>query len=86
LGPMVGCKPRQLTQANAAAVIPNGMSEAEVYEILGTNGNVATGAHGEKMVMYFFPFTGKPPQIETKLPLMTVVFSNAAVIERRFPE
>ena len=84
LAAVAGCKPA-LNQANADKLIPNGMTEAAVAEIVGTNGVVSFGQHGVKLVMYFFPFTGMPPKVETKLVAMTVVFSNAVVIERRFP-
>ena len=82
-GLVEGCKPA-LTQKTAGKLIPNGMSEAQVYEILGTNGVVSYGRHGEKCVSYFFLFTGRPPKVETKMDTMGVVFSNGVVIERQF--
>lgn len=80
-----GCKPT-LTEKNAQKVIPNGMSEAKVYELLGTNGSASFGPHGEKYVLYFFLFTGPPPKVDTKINAMSVVFSNGTVIARQFPE
>ena len=81
----VGCK-RVLNQDTADNVIPNGMSEAQVYDILGTNGSVTFGRNGEKFVHYFFPFTGPPLRIKTHLAAMTVIFSNGVVISKSFPE
>jgi hypothetical protein len=79
----VGCKPA-LTKQSARKVIPDGMSEARGYETLGTNGSVTVGQHGEKIVWYFFRFTGLPPKVETKIDTMGVVLSNGFVIGRRF--
>ena len=81
---VAGCKPT-LTQKSAEKLIPDGMSEAQVYELLGTNGSVSFGPHGEKYVLYFFTFTGLPPKVETKIDVMSVVFSNGVVIARQFP-
>lgn len=81
----LGCKP-VLNQKTAERLIPNGMSEAEVYKILGTNGLDSSGRNGEKIVHYFFPFTGQPPKIKNDLPAMTVVFSNGLVISKQYPE
>jgi hypothetical protein len=80
---VAGCKPA-LSQKTAGKLIPNGMSETQVYEMLGTNSSVSFGQHGEKIVWYFFRFTGQPPKIETKIDTMGVVFSNGVVIDRQF--
>jgi hypothetical protein len=81
---VAGCKPI-LTQTSAERLIPDGMSEVQVYEMLGTNGSVSFGPHGEKYVWYFFQFTGLPPKMDTKVDVMGVVFSNGVVIARQFP-
>lgn len=81
----IGCN-RALTQKTADKLIPNGMSEAQVYEMLGTNGVVSFATNGEKWVTYFFPFTGQPLKTKTDLVAMTVVFSNGVVIGRSFPK
>ena len=80
---VAGCKP-VLTQKNAGKVIPNGVSEAQVYEMLGTNGSVSFGPRGEKHVLYFFQFTESPPTVDVKIDVMDVVFSNGVVIARQF--
>ena len=80
---VAGCKP-VLTQKSAEKLIPNGMSEARVYEILGTNASVSVGQHGEKFLLYFFRFTGAPPKVEAKIDTISVVISNGVVIGRQF--
>ena len=80
---VVGCKPA-LTKTTAEKLIPNGMSEAQVYELLGTNANITFGQHGEKHLLYFFLFTGAPPKVEAKIDTIQVVLSNGVVIERLF--
>lgn len=78
-----GCKPT-LTQANASKLIPDGMSESNVYKMLGTNAIISTGNHGEKYLLYFFPFFDQPPRVKPKIDTMMVIISNGVVIDRRF--
>jgi len=82
---ITGCKPT-LTQANASKLIPNGMSESDVYKMLGTSAITSTGNHGEKYLIYFFPFFEQPPGVEPKVETMTVIISNGVVIDRQFGE
>ena len=78
-----GCKPA-LTRESATKLVPIGMSEAEVYHLLGTNGSVSSGPHGEKIVRFLFRGTGTPPKVDARINEMGVVFSNGVVIMRQF--
>ncbi len=79
-----GCEP-VLNQKSAERLIPNGMNEAQVNRLLGTNGIISTGWHGEKFIHYFFAFVEQPPGIKNELVALTIVISNGVVIERQFP-
>jgi hypothetical protein len=74
-----------LTQASAAVLIPNGMSERDVYAQLGTNATVSHGKNGEKSLTYLFHLNA-PPKLDTKIDAMTVVISNGTVVDRQFGE
>jgi hypothetical protein len=78
---VAGCKP-SLTEKNAEKLIPDGMSEAQVYEMLGTNYTRAVGPHGEKELLYFFKYY-QPPKVVPKINTMIVVISNGVVINRQ---
>ena|ERR1039457_340541 len=81
---IVGCKPT-LTQSNAEKLIRNGMSEAEVSEMLGTNCSVMIGPRGEKRVLFNFESTGPSQRFNTKIDSIGIIFSNGVVIGKRFP-
>src|ERR1700743_2052146 len=76
-----GCGKPVLTKDNAGEIIPNGMSESKVYEILGTNAAVTFGKHGEKNLLYFL-FLSAPPGIDVKIDTIEVVVSNGFVVNR----
>ena len=78
---VAGCKP-SLTEKNADKLIPDGMSEAQVYKMLGTNYTKAVGLHGEKEILYFFKYY-QPPKVVPKVDTMIVVISNGVVIGRQ---
>jgi hypothetical protein len=80
---LTSCK-RPLTEKNADKLIPNGMSESEVYTLLGTNASISTGSSGKKYLLYFFQFFPPPPRIDPKVGTMTVIISNGIVIDRQF--
>jgi hypothetical protein len=77
------CKPA-LTEKTADKLIPNGMAESKIYEMLGTNAAVSNGQHGEKTLIYFFKFFPPPPKINPKINGIEIVISNGVVI-REFP-
>ncbi|HTB85720.1 MAG TPA: hypothetical protein VK742_18890, partial [Candidatus Sulfotelmatobacter sp.] len=83
LAAITGCRPA-LTRDNAKSLIPDGMGEAQVYQLLGTNGVTTYNQHGKKSVMYWFEFIGPPPGIKTKVDNITVTFSNGVIIGRYF--
>lgn len=72
-----------LTRENAAALIPNGMSESDVYAHLGTNATVSPGKNGEKNLTYLFHLNASP-KVDAKIDTMTVVISNGTVVDRQF--
>jgi hypothetical protein len=73
-----------LTRESAATLIPDGMSEAEVYEQLGTNATVSLGKNGQKYLSYSFRFSPTAGKVEPKIDAMTVVLANGKVVERQF--
>ncbi len=75
-----GSKP-VLTRETAEKIIPNGMSEREVYEFLGANATVSL-ANGGKYLSYQFPPT--PPKVDPKIPGIIIVVSNGVVVGRQF--
>lgn len=75
-----------LTQESAVALIPNGMSENDVYALLGTNARVAVVNGGQKHLSYLFHFSPSPPKVEPKIDGLTVVIANGAVIDRKFEQ
>jgi hypothetical protein len=75
-----------LTRETAATLIPNGMSENNVYSLLGTNARVSVANGGQKHLTYLFHFPPSPPKVEPKIDAMTVVISNGAVIDRKFEQ
>lgn len=77
-----GARPA-LTRDSAAALIPNGMSERDVYAQLGTNATVSHGKNGEKNLTYLFHLNA-PPKLDAKIDTMTVVISNGTVADRQF--
>jgi hypothetical protein len=78
-----GCK-RSLTATNANKIIPNGMSESDVYAILGTNAVVSPDNYGRKHLIYFFQFF-PPPGINIKIASLQVIVSNGVVVETIVP-
>lgn len=72
-----------LTKETAAALIPNGMSESDVYAHLGTNATVSQGKNGQKFLTYLFHFNA-PPRLDPKVDGMTVVVANGVVVDRHF--
>jgi len=75
----------ELTRETADKLIPNGMSEAQVYAHLGTNARVTLGKD-VKSLTYLFHFPPPPPKVDPKVPSMTVVISNGVVVDRQFGE
>jgi hypothetical protein len=75
-----------LTRDSAEKLIPNGMSEAEVYAHLGTNVRVTQGKNGHKSLTYLFHFPPPPPKVDPKVGGITVVVSNGIVVDRQFEE
>jgi hypothetical protein len=75
-----------LTHETAANLIPNGMSENDVYALLGTNARVSVVNGSQKHLSYLFQFPPFPPKLEPKIGAITVVISNGAVIDRRFEQ
>jgi len=74
-----------LTQENASKIIPDGMRESDVYKVLGTGAVVSIGTHGERFLLYFFPFVSTPPRVDPKIVSMTVIISNGVVTGRQIP-
>ena len=83
VGTAHGRKPA-LTRENAATLIPNGMSENDVYANLGTNATVSFVNGGHKFLSYLFHFPPSPPKVEPKIDGMTVVIANGRVVDRKF--
>ena len=80
----INAKPA-LTRESAHKLIPNGMSEAQVYVHLGTNARVTLGKDG-KALTYLFHFPPPPPKVDPKVGSMTVLISNGVVVDRQFTE
>jgi hypothetical protein len=72
-----------LTPESAEKLIPNGMSEADVYVRLGTNVRVTHGKNGSKSLTYLFHFPPPPPGVDPKIGGITVVISNGIVMDRQ---
>ena len=80
LAVIAGCKPKpDLTEQNAETLIPKGMSEAQVFEILGTNYTRAGEPNGQEVLLYFFK-SYQPPKVVPKIDVMMVVISNGVVV------
>jgi hypothetical protein len=62
---LAGCKP-SLTKTNANRIIPNGMSESNVYVLLGTNAIVKQDDFGNKHLIYFSNFSRHLPELIPK--------------------
>jgi hypothetical protein len=73
-----------LTRESAATLIPNGMSENDVYAHLGTNATVSVVNGGQKYLSYLFHFPPLPPKVDSKVDAMTLVISNGVVVDRKF--
>jgi hypothetical protein len=80
----INSKP-ELTRESAEKLIPNGMSEAQVYAHLGTNARVTHGK-GTKSLTYLFHFPPPPPKVDPKVGSMTVLIANGVVVDRQFGE
>lgn len=80
----INAKPA-LTRESADKLIPNGMTEAQVYAHLGTNARVTHGKDG-KALTYLFHFPPPPPKVDPKVGSMTVLISNGVVVDRQFTE
>ena len=78
--PAINAKPA-LTRQSAGQLIPNGMSEAQVYAHLGTNARVTLGKD-MKSLTYLFHFPPSPPKVDPKVGSITVVISNGVVVDR----
>jgi hypothetical protein len=74
-----------LTRESAEKLIPNGMSEEQVYAHLGTNARVTPGKD-MKSLTYLFHFPPPPPKVDPKVGSMTVLISKGVVVDRRFEE
>jgi hypothetical protein len=73
-----------LTQENAATLIPNGMSESDVYAHLGTTPTITLGSGGRKSLTYPFHFIPAPPKVDPKIDAITVIIANGVVVDRQF--
>jgi hypothetical protein len=73
-----------LTHESAARLIPDGMSENDVYAILGTNARVAIVNGGQKHLSYLFQFPPLPPKVDPKIGALTVIVSKGVVTGRKF--
>lgn len=71
-----------LTRESADQLIPNGMSESQVYEHLGTNARVTLGKD-RKSLTFLFHFPPPPPKVDPKVGSLTVVISNGVVVDRQ---
>jgi hypothetical protein len=80
----INAKPT-LTRETADKLIPNGMTEAQVYAHLGTNARVTLGKD-TKSLTYLFHFPPPPPKVDPKVSSMTVFISNGVVVDRQFGE
>jgi hypothetical protein len=80
----VNSKPA-LTRETADKLIPNGMTEEQVYEHLGTNARVTLGSD-MKSLTYLFHFPPPPPKVDPKVGSMTVMISKGVVVGRQFTE
>jgi hypothetical protein len=72
-----------LTRESAEELIPNGMSEAEVYARLGNKAHVTHGKNGSKSLTYLFHFPPAPPGVDPKIGGLTVVISHGVVVDRQ---
>ena len=72
-----------LTRESAEKLIPNGMTERDVYARLGTNATVSLGT-GHKYISYSFHLPPAPPRVEPKIDGIVVVLSNGVVVGRQF--
>lgn len=72
-----------LTRETADKLIPNGMTEAQVYAQLGTNARVTVGKDN-KSLTYLFHFPPPPPKVDPKIGSMTVLIANGVVVDRQF--
>ena len=73
-----------LTRENAEKLIPNGMTEAQVYAHLGTKATISLGKNGYKFLAYSFHLPPAPPRVDPKIEGITVVLNNGVVVERQF--
>jgi hypothetical protein len=80
----INAKPA-LTRESADKLIPNGMTEAQVYAHLGTNARVTLGKGG-KALTYLFHFPPPPPKVDPKVGSITVLIANGVVVDRQFSE
>jgi hypothetical protein len=77
---------RRLTKENADRIIPNGMSESNVYELLGTNAIAKPDVLGRKCLIYMFPFFPPPPGVKPKIASLQVIISNGVVVQTIVPQ
>jgi len=70
-----------LTSENIDSIIPAGMTESNVYAILGTNAVVSRDNLGRKDLTYFFPYFPPPPGVNPKIDSLDVIISNGIVVQ-----
>lgn len=82
-----GCKRSEpnLTRGNFNSVIPMGMTESNVYAILGTNASVSRDSFGRKYLTYLFPYFPPPPGVNPKIDALDVMLSNSVVLRVSIP-
>ncbi len=74
----------ELTRESAEKLIPNGMTEAQVYAHLGTKTTASLGKNGQKFLAYSFHLPPAPPRVEPKIGGITVILNNGVVVDRQF--
>ena len=74
----------QLTRESAGKLIPNGMTETQVYAKLGTKATASLSKNGQKLLAYSFHLPPAPPRVEPKIGGITVVLNNGVVVDRQF--
>jgi hypothetical protein len=77
-----GCQQSKpnLTERNLDSIIPIGMTESNVYRILGTNAIISHDNLGRKDLTYFFPYAPPPPEVNPKIDTLDIFISNGVVV------
>jgi hypothetical protein len=73
-----------LTRDSADKLIPNGMTEGQVYAHLGMKATVSLGKNGYKYLVYSFHLPPAPPKLDPRIEGITVILNNGVVVDRQF--